>query len=100
MQVGASTLAESERAEHEKYMRRAIEVAAKNRRAPFGALLVDRERQQILAEGWNKSAQHPAWHGEMDAINRCVEQHRKPKWNRLTLYTAAEPCSMCQSTVI
>lgn len=100
MQAGADTPTDSERAEHEKYMRRAIELAANNRKAPFGALLVDRERKKIMAEGWNKSAQHPAWHGEMDAINRCVEQHGKPEWARLTLYTTAEPCSMCQSAVI
>jgi tRNA(Arg) A34 adenosine deaminase TadA len=86
--------------EHETYMRHAIEAAANNPRAPFGAVIVDRERKEILAKGFNKSAQNPVWHGEIDAINQCVADHPRINWKRLTLYTTAEPCPMCQSAII
>ena len=86
--------------EHEQYMRHAIEAAANNPRAPFGAVIVDREHKEIVAQGFNKSSQNPVWHGEIDAINRCAADHPALDWKRLTLYTTAEPCPMCQSAII
>ena len=86
--------------EHELYMRLAIEAARNNPRAPFGAVIVDRARKQVLASGFNKSSQNPVWHGEIDAINRCAADHPGIDWKRLTLYTTAEPCSMCHSAAI
>jgi tRNA(adenine34) deaminase len=80
-------------------MRRAIELARNAPRHPFGALLVDLERDAVLAEGWNKSGQNPIWHGEIDAINRCAARNPGVDWTRLTLYTTAEPCPMCQGAV-
>ena len=86
--------------EHEQYMRHAIEAAAHNPRAPFGAVIVDRERKEIIAKGFNQSSQNPVWHGEIYAINRCAADHPGIDWKRLTLYTTAEPCPMCQSAII
>lgn len=40
-------------------MRRAIAVAQRNPRYPFGALLVHRGSGQVLAEGINREAQNP-----------------------------------------
>jgi len=40
------------------------------------------------------------WHGEIDAINRCAAEHPGIDWKRLTLYTTAEPCPMCQSAIV
>jgi len=94
----ASSLAAT--GEHEQYMRHAIEAAASNPSAPFGAVIVDRERKEIVARGFNKSSQNPVWHGEIDAINRCAADHPGIEWKRLTLYTTAEPCPMCQSAII
>lgn len=84
--------------EDESHMRRAIQLAANNRKYPFAAVLVDQEKG-IVAEGWNRSANNPTWHGEMDAINKCAASHPKIDWTRLTLYTTAEPCAMCQGAV-
>jgi ribosomal protein L7/L12 len=42
--------------DHERYMRRAIELAANVPDVPFGAVIVDRSSGQIVAEGWNKSS--------------------------------------------
>ncbi len=52
-----------------------------------------------MAEGWNRSAQNPTWHGEIDAINQCAAKHPAIEWTKLILYTTAEPCPMCQSAV-
>ena len=56
--------------DHERHMRKAIEVARNNRRAPFGTVLVDIEGDRTVMEGLNRSAENPILHGEMDAINR------------------------------
>lgn len=82
----------------EAHMRRAIRLAGNNPRYPFAALLVD-QQNVVVAEGWNRSVQNPTWHGEMDAINKCAASNPKTDWTRLTLYTTAEPCAMCQGAV-
>ena len=84
--------------EDESHMRRAIRLAGNNPKYPFAAVLVDEEKR-VVGEGWNRSAQNPTWHGEMDAINKCAAAHPKIDWTRLTLYTTAEPCAMCQGAV-
>jgi tRNA(adenine34) deaminase len=86
-------------AEHETYMRRAITCARRVPLLPFGAVIVDRQAGEVLAEGYNRSAENPTWHGEIDAVNRCAAAHPGVAWERLTLYTTAEPCPMCQGAV-
>lgn len=82
----------------ESHMRRAIRLAAKNPKYPFAAVIVDEEKR-VVGEGWNRSALNPTWHGEMDAINKCAAAHPRIDWTKLTLYTTAEPCAMCQGAV-
>ena len=82
----------------EQYMRRAIRLTANNQKYPFAAVLVDQQKQ-VVAEGWNRSVHNPTWHGEMDAINKCAASHPQIDWTKLTLYTTAEPCAMCQGAV-
>ena len=82
----------------ESHMRRAIRLAANNPKYPFAAVIVDEEKK-VVGEGWNRSAQNPTWHGEMDAINKCAAAHPGIDWTKLTLYTTAEPCAMCQGAV-
>jgi tRNA(Arg) A34 adenosine deaminase TadA len=78
--------------EDERYMRRAIRLAANNPKYPFGALLVDEKKGVVVAEGWNRSVHNPTWHGEMDAINKCAASQPGIDWT-------AEPCAMCQGAV-
>jgi tRNA(Arg) A34 adenosine deaminase TadA len=80
-------------------MRRAIELARKVPGLPFAAVLV-RTTGQVVAEGWNRSAENPVWHGEIDAINRCALSRPGIDWSELTLYTTAEPCPMCQAAIL
>jgi tRNA(adenine34) deaminase len=82
----------------EIYMKRAIRLASNNTKFPFAAVLVDQQKR-VVAEGWNRSVHNPTWHGEMDAINKCVASNPKIDWTKLTLYTTAEPCAMCQGAV-
>jgi len=86
--------------EHETHMRRAIELAANVPNFPFGAVIVERESGEVIAEGWNKSSVNPTWHGEIDAINRLAKLRPKFDGSRLSLYTTAEPCPMCQSAIL
>ncbi|MDY0170550.1 MAG: nucleoside deaminase [Thermoguttaceae bacterium] len=86
--------------DHERYMRRAIELAAHVSDLPFGAVIVDAGNGQIVAEGWNKSSANPTWHGEIDALNHLAESPEKFDGNQLALYTTAEPCPMCQGAIL
>jgi tRNA(Arg) A34 adenosine deaminase TadA len=86
--------------DHERYMRRAIELAANVPNFPFGAVIVDRQTGEIVAEGWNKSSVNPTWHGEIDAINRLAESQAEYDGQHLVLYTTAEPCPMCQGAIL
>ncbi len=86
--------------QHERFIRRAIELAANVPDLPFGAVIVDRESGEIIAEGWNKSSVNPTWHGEIDAINRLAELRPEFDGSRLSLYSTAEPCPMCQSAIL
>lgn len=85
---------------HEHFMRRAILVARANPPAPFGAVLVDRESEVVVAEGVNRTRESPTWHGEVDVINRYALSCAEPIWPRLALYTTAEPCPMCQAAIL
>jgi len=86
--------------QHERFIRRAIELAANVPDFPFGAVIVDRDSNEIIAEGWNKSSVNPTWHGEIDAINRLAELRPKFEGSRLALYSTAEPCPMCQGAIL
>lgn len=81
-------------------MRRAIELARQVPDLPFGTVVVAADSGEIVAEGWNRTAQHPLWHGEIDAINRLVQQRWRGPFDRLVLYSTAEPCPMCQTAIL
>ena len=86
--------------DHEFFMRRAIELALYVPNLPFGALIVNRDTDEILAEGWNKTNINPTWHGEIDAINQLVLRQESLDTSKLVLYTTAEPCPMCQAAIL
>jgi tRNA(Arg) A34 adenosine deaminase TadA len=86
--------------DHEFFMRRAIELALNVPNVPFGALIVNCDTDEILAEGWNKTNINPTWHGEIDAINQLVLRQESLDASKLVLYTTAEPCPMCQAAIL
>lgn len=81
-------------------MRRAIALTANSPRLPFGAVIVRGDTREVVAEGWNKSAINPTWHGEIDAINRLAESGVVDNASGLVLYTTAEPCPMCLAAIL
>jgi tRNA(adenine34) deaminase len=86
--------------DHDRYMRRAIELTAHSPGLPFGAVIVHAPTGRVVAEGWNRTAENPTWHGEIDAINRLAAASPAPDPAELVLYTTAEPCPMCQGAVL
>jgi tRNA(adenine34) deaminase len=84
----------------EYYMQRAFELASHHLKAPFAAVIVDNKTGKILAEGVNTSSVNPTYHGEMVAINNFAKKYPHGNWQQVTLYTTAEPCSMCQSAIV
>ena len=57
----------------EDFMRTAIELGRKTPQHPFGAIIVDRRKQDVIAEGVYQAGSHPLFHGEIVAINNAVE---------------------------
>ena len=86
--------------DHERHMRRAIQLAVNVPELPFGAVIVDRDTGTILSEGWNETSQNPMWHGEIDAINKLAATGVGIEGKNLALYTSAEPCPMCQAAIL
>ena len=78
---------------HERYMQRAIELAAHVPDLPFGAVIVDHNRDVLLAEGWNKTSGNPIWHGEIVAINQLVGSH--DNFDAKSLEAVAKPGCAC-----
>jgi tRNA(adenine34) deaminase len=91
------------RAEHERWMRRALALAdraADEAEVPVGAVLV--RNDQLLGEGWNQviSSQDPTAHAEINALRdaaRAVDNYRLPG---ATLYVTLEPCTMCAGAMV
>ncbi|MFO0796809.1 MAG: nucleoside deaminase [Gemmataceae bacterium] len=86
--------------DHERFMRRAVALAARVPERPFAAVVVDRASGAVVAEGWNRSDENPTWHGEIDALNRLAAADPGFDGARLVLYTTAEPCPMCQGAIL
>jgi tRNA(adenine34) deaminase len=93
------TPADDSRLDHERYMRLAIEQARNVPKLPFGAVIVDSRNGEVLADGYNRSADSPTFHGEIDVINRLAAKGPRDDWAPLALYTTAEPCPMCQGAI-
>jgi tRNA(adenine34) deaminase len=83
--------------DHERYMRRAIEIARDNPDAPFGCIIVDGD--ESVAEGLNDADLSPILHGEMVAVIDLMEARPDIERENLVLYTTAEPCPMCAGAI-
>jgi guanine deaminase len=91
---------EPTQADHERFMRRAIELSKRAALeectgGAFGCVIV--KDGQIIAEGTNHVVANndPTCHGEMEAIRQACKKLNSFKLNGCTLYTSSEPCPMC-----
>lgn len=82
----------------DKFMRRAVEIAAQNVREggePFGAVLV--KDGKIISEGVNEL--HKTYdisaHAEMLAIRKAQEELKTNDLSGYIMYASGEPCPMC-----
>ncbi len=87
-------------AQHEGFMRLAIEEGHRNPAYPFGAVIVRPETGEVMARGVNSSRENPILHGEIACMNDYVRQRGNQGWTPLVLYTTAEPCPMCMSALV
>jgi len=81
----------------EYYMKIAIQ-AADEAGNPFGSVIVNASGEYVAA-GNSVRKDGPTAHAEMNAIWKMKDlEYDDP--SELTLYTSAEPCSMCMSAVV
>ena len=90
-------------AEHERYMRIALEEAelgAAEGNVAVGSILVSAGK--VVARGRNlvTSTSDPTAHAEMVALRHAVEQLGHTNFSNLTLYTTFEPCPMCCGAIL
>lgn len=88
--------------EDDAFMQAAIDIArAEGKR--FAAVIV--ANGEIIAQGFNPGRDapggfNPTNHGEMVAIDNCVETHGADALRGATLYTTGEPCPMCMGAIV
>lgn len=87
-----------------KYMQRALELAQKavqEDEVPIGAVLVDAQKDEILAEAYNQSA-HVAdatAHAEMIVLQKACQKLGQNRLRGCDLYVTLEPCTMCAGAI-
>jgi len=90
--------------EHEKYMRRALTLAAEAAEAgevPVGCVIAD-GNGNILGEGRNRreETRSVAGHAEMEAMENACKHRGDWRLDDCTLYVTLEPCPMCTGAMI
>ena len=90
------------RAEHERHIRRCLELAqqaVENGDAPVGSLILDGDT--LLAEGIEavRARQDPTAHAEMEALRTACARRRSRDLSGCTLYTSVAPCIMCACAI-
>jgi len=85
--------------QHERLMRRAIELAAlarANGNHPFGALIVNQAGDIILeAENTVVTEKDCTCHAETNLLRKASKTLPREEILQGTLYTSTEPCAMC-----
>ncbi|WVQ65301.1 uncharacterized protein L199_003477 [Kwoniella botswanensis] len=93
------------------WMRKSIEVMPPCHFNAYGSVIVNATDGALLCSGYNSQVEigDPTEHGEINAIRNCVAKYTElgwtPKeisaiWPQAWIYTTAEPCPMCGSTIL
>jgi tRNA(Arg) A34 adenosine deaminase TadA len=88
----------------ERWMRRALELAASAEQAdevPVGAVLLS-PTGEVIGEGWNRniSDHDPTAHAEIIAMRQAGPHLANHRLIGCTLYVTLEPCAMCAMAMI
>lgn len=94
----------SERAADERYLRRALALAAEAASAgdvPVGAIVVQRG-ERVVGEAANRTLrdQDPTAHAEVLAIREASRALGRWRLDDCTLYVTLEPCAMCAGAIV
>lgn len=87
------------------YMNRAFELAQKAYimgEVPVGAVIVHRQRGEIIGEGYNRREcdNDPTAHAEIIAIKQAAQKLGTWRLCGCDLYVTLEPCPMCCGAII
>ncbi|WP_291891750.1 tRNA adenosine(34) deaminase TadA [Maricaulis sp.] len=87
-----------------RFMQRALELAqqaADMGEAPIGAVIVDPETDQIIAEAHNQpiSDQDPTAHAEILALRAAAKVLGNYRLTGLEMFVTLEPCAMCAGAI-
>jgi tRNA(adenine34) deaminase len=91
-------------ADDERWMRRALELAAHARdvdgEVPVGAVLV--VAGEAVGEGWNRNIalNDPSAHAEILALRAAGTRLGNYRFPQATLYATLEPCAMCAMALV
>jgi tRNA(adenine34) deaminase len=90
-------------AEHEKYIRNALDLArdaVRRNEVPVGAIVV--RGGAIVAAATNRTVrdQDPTAHAELLAIREASSQLERWRLDDCTLYVTLEPCAMCAGAIV
>lgn len=85
-------------------MERALQLAraaAAAGEVPVGAVVVDPETGEIVAEGANApiSTNDPTAHAEIIALRRAAHKYGNYRLTGLSMYVTLEPCAMCAGAI-
>ncbi len=100
---GMMRRAMNEPKEHEKYMMKALRLAARaaeEGEVPVGAVIVHEGR--IIGQAWNQVEllKDPTAHAEMIAITQAASALGDWRLENTTLYVTKEPCPMCAGAIV
>lgn len=90
---------------HERYMRRALElaaIAASEGEVPVGAVVVKKSTGEIVGEGRNRreTAKNALAHAEIEAIDAACRKLGGWRLPDCAIYVTLEPCPMCCGAII
>lgn len=90
-------------AEHEKYIRNALDLArdaVRRNEVPVGAIVVS--GGTIVAAATNRTVrdQDPTAHAELLAIREASAKLERWRLDDCTLYVTLEPCAMCAGAIV
>ena len=86
------------------YMEKALEqaeLAYKHDEVPVGAVIVNNETKDIIAQSYNlvETTNDPTAHAEIIAIKQACELMKSPRLVNCNIYVTLEPCPMCAQAI-